>query len=198
MTSNGSSFGAVNRPAVATKAYCVLGLMSDPEELPTPRDILGVGIGMGATGYRTERFHVYNTSTSSPNGSITVNRNSMPSITEAYVAADHRSVNRLPFFFSINRNEKSSDSGINIPNNPVSRWMFWRGRFDNGDAVHSSMQSYVTNQKWGRTRTSKLYVWVSVGRRGSVSSVQPMDFDCYYLISKPDTGVNPSGTVGLS
>lgn len=193
----GSSGGGDNRPPVASSVYVTMGLMSDPENLPIPADVLGIGLDSKTLGYRNYRRMTYNTSTSAPTGAVSDSTSALTSISDADAAAGDHSANRMDFTFMIERNEVSSDTGINIPNNPVSRWIIYRARYDNGNA-YGSLQSLTPNQKWGRTRTSKLYVWISIGRSASVGSAQDLDFDCYYNVQALDGDTNPSGRTPLT
>jgi hypothetical protein len=198
-TSDGATGGGDNRPPVATQVFCVMGLMSDPTNIPVPADVLGCGLNTKSLGYRMYSQRVFNTSTSSPTGAISTSTSALESISEADVAAGDRSSNRIGFHFIIERNEVSSSSGINIANNPVSRWLIFRDRLDDGDA-RGSLQSLLVNQKWGRSANvcTKLYVFVAVGHGSSVANPHDIDFDCYYNVTHLDGGLNPSGRTGLT
>ena len=198
-THDGGSGGGDNRPAVATNVFCVMGLMSDPANLPIPADVLGMGLNTKTVGHRMYSQRVFNTSTASPTGLISTSTSALENISEAEAAAGERSCNRLGFHFAIERNEVSTTTGINIANNPVTRWLIYRDRFDNGDA-RGSFQSLVVNQKWGRSANvcSKLYVFVAVGHSSSVLNSHDLDFDCYYDVTHFDGGLNPSGRTGLT
>ena len=41
---NGSQSGGATRPNHSSRTYVILGLMSDPGNLPTPRDLVGCGL----------------------------------------------------------------------------------------------------------------------------------------------------------
>ena len=198
-TSDGASGGGDNRPPVATNVFCVMGLMSDPANIPIPADIIGMGLNTKTLGYRMYSQRVYNVSTSAPTGALTKSTSALESINEAEAAAGEKSSNRMGFHFIIERNEVSSDTGINITNNPVSRWIIFRDRLDNGNA-RGSLQSLLVNQKWGRSANvcSKLYVFVAVGHGSSVANPHDLDFNCYYDVTHLDGGINPSGRTPLT
>jgi hypothetical protein len=191
----GTQGGGDNRPAVATRVYCLVGLMTDPEELPTPQDILGVGINTHDTGYRNTRMIVRNISNSGGNPSVL--RTNFASITDSDATAGKHSINRVEFDFEITRDERLSASGTRPADPPYTKWAFHRGRYDNGDASQDR-SSYVVSQKWGATRTNKLYVWVSIGRAGAVGNSQSIDFDCYFKCDVLTSGTNPSGETQLT
>jgi len=178
-TSDGSSTGGDNRPPVASKVYCVLGLMSDPENLPTPRDVFGAGLDTGATVSRLQRQFVYNISEASPNGAISVSTSGLAVIDEADVTAGIRSTNRLEFEISIVRDESLGGGALSPADPPQLKWAIWRARADTGDA-YNAISSTVFSQKWARGNSDKMYVFVAVGRSGTVGSSQDLDFDCYY------------------
>lgn len=196
-TSDGPSTGGDNRPPVASKVFCVLGIMSDPENLPTPRDVFGAGLDTGATVSRLQRQFVYNTSEATPNGAISVSTSALAVIDEADVTAGIRSTNRLEFEISIVRDESLSGGALSPADAPQLKWAIWRARADTGDA-YNAISSTVFSQKWARGNSDKIYVFVAVGRSGTVGSSQDLDFDCYYQFQCPEGGTNPSGDTALS
>lgn len=195
-TSDGGSTGGLNRPPVASKVYCVIGLMSDPGNLPTPRDVLGVGLDTKTTNWRMYRTSCYNVSNTAPNGAITVGNTSLTSITEAKVAAGNHSANRIHFQFTVDREDHTAASGIRPADPHFTKWVFFRPRYDNGDTYGQPVSVNVANYM-GRGTRSNLYVFVAVGRSGSSSNAQDLDFDCYYQVSFPEGGTNPSGRTAL-
>jgi hypothetical protein len=196
-TNDGPSTGGDDRPPVASKVFCVLGLMSDPENLPTPRDVFGAGLDTGATVSRLQRQFVYNISEASPNGAISVSTSALAVIDEADVTAGIRSTNRLEFQISIVRDESLSGGALSPADPPQLKWAIWRARADTGDA-YNAISSTVFSQKWARGNSDKMYVFVAVGRSGTVGTSQDLDFDCYYQFMCPEGGTNPSGDTALS
>jgi hypothetical protein len=192
--------GGVGNPATASKVYCLIGLTSDPTNFPEPADIAGAGLEATTNATRMYRGLVKNGSTASATGNIGTNSAAMDNINVADVTAGHRSVNRVEFWFSCQPNETLTAAGIDVADAMKIDDLQWRGRYDNGDA-YGNVNTYALNQRWGRSSnlTSKLYVWVAVGRGYSgAGSSQQLDFNAYYSIDGPLTsGTNPSGTTAL-
>lgn len=197
-TSDGSTTGGNNNPPPGSRMYCLVGLTTDPENLPTPADILACGLEWYTSTSRLYRCLARNTATGSPTGTININRAGMQNVTEAAVAAGNRAANRVEFEFSITPQENLTANGIDIEDSPKSEDLHWRGRWDHGDAW-GGVQTFAANQRWGRTRTNKLYVFCCVGRTGGASTSKQLDFAAYYSITGPMTsGTNPSGETALS
>jgi len=194
--------GGLDRPAVASKTYCVLGFMTDPENLPTsgtgpwPRDICGAGLEWQAVNNRLYRTFVRNTSNSGTYGAITANRSGLQSISASDVAAGHKACNRISWSTQITSAELTSGGALTPAGIPESYYMQWGDRYDNGDK--RIIGNYSLTQRWGRTRTTKLYVWVACGRGVSGAGAgATMRFDAYYNAQLLTGGNNPSGTTGL-
>ena len=205
---NGTYEGTGAAPAIdsANRSVAVaMGLMSDPELLPTaaetslrPRDILGHGIGTLTNGTRLKVITVRNKGTTGSYGSLQAASGWLDSITESDVEADHKQVNRLWFSFAIQQKGNQTITGLNTSATPPkTSHSLYMGRYDNGDS-YSDYVSYASGQVWGRTRTSKLYLWVAVSRwAGGASSSTTLDFDCYYRLHTTNNVNNPSGTTSL-
>lgn len=199
-TSDGSSTGGSNNPPPGSRVYCLVGLTSDPSNFPNPADIAGAGLEWYTSTSRLYRALVRNTSTSSPLGNVGTNRTGLDNISESDVSAGNRAVNRVEFWFEIQPQENLSASGIDVAGSPKTDFLLWRGRYDQGDA-YGSVNTYSLSQRWGRSAngTSKLYVWVAIGRTSGASSDQQLDFAVHYSIDGPLTsGTNPSGETPLS
>jgi hypothetical protein len=182
-----------------------MGLMSDPELLPTaatpllrPRDILGHGIGTISNGTRLKVITVRNRGTGGSYGSLQAISGWLDSIQPADVEDGHKQVNRLWYSFQIQQRGNEYVTGLNTSATPPkTSHALYMGRYDNGDS-YTDYTNVYTGQVWGRTRTSRLHLWVAVSRWGWGASVStPIDFDCYYRLHTTNNANNPSGTTGL-
>ena len=200
---DGSQVGGGDKPPIASKCYCVMGFTTDPENFPAdaassahPKDIFGIGIMWTTTNNKTKYVIVRNTSQSGTYGSITSSSGWLDTITSGDVTDGRKCANRLGFQTEIVKNEYLDAGAMNPDDPPRSKYMNWDYRWDNGE--RRDAYTYSLDQRWGRTRTSKLYVWVAVGRNASTGDPITMEFDCYYHARMLHGGTNPSGKTGLS
>ena len=199
-TSDGSTTGGNNNPPPGSRTYVLMGLTSDPANFPTPADIAGAGLESWTSTSRLYRALVRNTATGSPSGVINTNRTGLQNITEALVASGRKATNRVEFEFSILPQENLTANGIDVAGSPKTDKLHWRGRYDNGDAW-GGVQTFALGQRWGRSTngTTKLYVWVCVGRTAGSGSSRQVDWTAHYSLTGPLTsGTNPSGETPLS
>jgi hypothetical protein len=120
----------------------------------------------------------------------------LDSITASDVTADHKCCNRLEWITYITKAEQLGSGSLDVAESPRSYYLVWIPRYDNGDKY--TVGNISASQRWGRTRTSKLYFFVAVGRGSSGGGDITMEFDAYYDIRLLDGGNNPSGKTGLS
>lgn len=199
---DGTQEGGEGNPPYASKCWVAMGVMTDPENIPTgptgpyPRDLLGAGLSWLSQNNRMSRTFVRNTSNSGTHGAVTVNTQGLDVITSADVSANHRATNRLEYSFKIAKAGPQTSGALTPALAPESYYMAWRPRYDNGDAYVTG--NYSAAQRWGRTRTNKLYIWVAVGRNGSPGGAITMKFDAYYNATLLDGGTNPGGSPSLS
>ena len=200
---SGGGSGGIGNPAVGSRTYCILGVMTDPENLPTvgsatpvPRDVLGAGLEWQPNVTRLYRAAVRNVSESGTHGSLDTNKAGLDSISAADVAAGHRACNRLEWSTNITKAEHLAAGNLSPAGSPRCYYMIWGDRYDNGDL--RTIGSYAASQRWGRTRTDKLYVFVAIGRGSSgASSNSTVAFNGYYSATLHDSGCNPSGKTSL-
>jgi hypothetical protein len=188
--------GGLDQPPEGSRTYVLLGVCTDPENLPTPRDVLGCGLEWQTAVNRLYRSICRNTSNSAPNGVIDTNKTGLKLINSTDVSNDHKASNRIQFQFTITKCEMLSGGTLDPAEGPRAQYLIWSDRYDNGDK--RTENSYSASQRFGRTRTTKLYVWVAVGRgsSGAGASAQ-IDFDCYYKATMLDGGNSPNGKTGL-
>jgi len=202
--SAGGSAGGNNRPGAASKCYTVAGVMTDPENLPSsagaaewPTDVFGYGLRWRGNVTKTDRMGVQNLSTSAPKGAITVTtaNNNVPTSTE--YAAGKKCINRILWFGRIEKLNEGSSSGINTAGQPLMNEFSTCWYWDNGWKKVGDVETNL-NQRFGRVRTNKLYVFIANGRGDSgAGSSATVDFDVFYRITALDGGNHPSGTTGL-
>ena len=192
---NGSQSGGANRPNHSSRTYVIMGLMSDPGSLPTPKDVAGCGLQWQTSKSRMFRSIVRNTSS---NGlTLNTSKSGLDTITSGDVSAGHKATNRLLFSFDIMREHQLTGGATEVEDSPRSGYLTFAASYDNGDR-YQGLGNYSLGQRWGRGTLEKLFLWVAVGRGNSgASSNETIDFDCYYDITMLDGGVNPTGTTGL-
>tara|TARA_R110002051_G_scaffold233752_1_gene295281 strand:+ start:467 stop:1384 length:918 start_codon:yes stop_codon:yes gene_type:complete len=200
----GGSSGGNNRPAAASRCYTVAGVMTDPEHLPSsagaaewPTDVFGYGLRWRGNVTKTDRMGVQNLSTSAPKGAITVTtaNNNVP--TTAEYAAGKKCINRILWFGRIEKLNEGSSTGINTAGQPLMNEFSTCWYWDTGWKKVGDVETPL-NQRFGRVRTNKLYLWVSNGRGDSgAGSNATIDFNLYYKIEALAGGNHPSGTTPL-
>jgi hypothetical protein len=199
---DGTQQGGEGNPPYGSQSWVAMGVMTDPENLPTsgsgpyPRDVLGGGLSWLSANNKIYRTFVRNTSNSGTYGNVTVNSQITDLISSADVTANHRAVNRLEYSFKIAKANANTYGALTPANAPEAYYIRFRPRYDNGDTYHTL--SYSAAQRFGRSRTSKLYIWVACGRNGSPGSAMTMKFDAYYNATLLDGGTNPGGSPSLS
>lgn len=188
--------GGLGNPPQGSRTYCLMGITTDPENFPLPRDVLGCGLEWQTSLNRLYRSICRNVSNSAPDGVIDTNKTGLKLINSTDVSNDHKACNRVQFHFRITKSENLGGGTLDVAESPRSHYLIWGDRYDNGDL--RTINSYAASQRYGRTRTTKLYVWVAVGRgsAGAGASAQ-IDFDCYYKATMLDGGNSPSGKTGL-
>ncbi len=193
--------GGNDNPPTASKCYCIVGITTDPENLPssgaTPvcRDILAAGLESTTNVNRLKRQIIRNTSNSGTHGAITTNSAWLDLISSTDVAAGHKASNRFEWATEIIKSEWLPAGSLNPAGGPISYYLISGDRWDNGDK--RTVNQFAPEQRWGRTRTTKLYVFCAVGRNASASSAITMKFDVYYHARLLDGGTSPSGKTGL-
>ena len=192
----GGASGGVGNPPTGSRTYILLGVCTDPENLPLPKDVLGCGLEWQTSTTRLYRSICRNTSNSAPAGTINTDKAGLKNISASDVSAGHKANNRIQFRFQILKSEQLTSGTLDPAGGPRSYYLIWTDRYDNGDM--RSVYSYAAGQRWGRERTTKLYVWVAVGRGSSgASSAAQIDFDCYYKATLLEGGTSPSGKTAL-
>ena len=193
--------GGLNNPPTASKCGCLIGVMTDPENLPTsgsgpwPRDMLAAGLEWKTLTSRMYRTFLRNTSNSGTYGAASVSAAGLDTITASDLAAGHKACNRLEWSTYISKAEHWAAGALDPAGGPDSYYSAWADRYDNGD--RRTIGNYSSSQRWGRTRTNKLYVFVVAGRQSGAGSSVTLKFDAYYNITILDGGNNPSGKTGL-
>jgi hypothetical protein len=199
---DGAQEGGEGNPPYGSSCWVAMGVMTDPENVPTsptgpyPRDLLGAGLSWLGTNNRMYRTFVRNTSNSGTHGSVSVNSQGLDVITSGDVTAGHRATNRLSYSFKIAKAGPYTAGALTPADAPESQYMAWRPRFDDGHAYLTG--NYSAGQRWGRSHTDRLFIWVACGRNGSPGSGVTLKFDAYYNATLLDGGTNPSGTTVLS
>ena len=199
----GATTGGLNRPPTASRTYCVAGVMSDPENLPTipgetewPRDVVGSGINTANSIVKNKRLSVYNQSNVAPRGTITNPSQDFPTISAAEYAAGRKSYNRIHWWGRIRKYDDLLVDGISTAGDPVLNDMDWVYRDDVGN---SSSFTYVQVAKQRfRIHNDRLYVFISVGRQAASGAPADLDFTVHYRITQNDGGTCPSGRIGLA
>ena len=198
---NGSQSGGNNFPAVASRCGTMIGVMTDPENLPVnnlgpwPRDMLAAGLEWKTSASRLYRTFLRNTSNSGGYGAASVSAAGLDTITSGDVTANHKACNRLEWSTTISKGEHWAAGALDPAAGPGSYYSEWSDRYDNGDRRTKGI--YASSQRWGRTRTNKLYVFVCAGRGSGAGSAATIKFDAYYNITMLDGGNNPPGKTGL-
>lgn len=194
--------GGTGNPAVGSRTYCLMGLMTDPENLPTsgispcPRDILGIGIEAQTAVTKLYRSTLRNVSQSGTHGAIDTNKAVMKNITATDVAAGHKASNKIEASFEIVKSEHLAAGSLNPAGAPRTYYLIWADRYDNGD--RRNIVQYSADQKWGRSKTNELYLWLGFGRGSSgAGSNSTVAVKAYYSVRQLDGGNNPGGTSGL-
>ena len=155
-----SNTGGNSNPPTASKCYCILGITTDPENLPSsgntpvPRDILGAGIESTTNVNRLKRMIIRNVSNSGTHGAIDKNSAWLDLISTQDVASGHKASNRFEWQTEIVKSENTTSGNLNPAGAPRSYYLMWSDRWDNGD--RSNINQYAADQRWGRTRTTKL------------------------------------------
>ena len=198
--------GGGDKPPVASKCYCILGFTTDPENFPSaasgtgsadlPRDMVGVGLESTTNENRLKRQIIRNVSNSGTYGAINTNSAWLDDISSSDVSAGHKCSNRLEFQTEIVKAEHLASGNLDPAGACRSYYLMWSDRWDNGD--RRNINSYALDQRWGRTRTTKLFAFVAVGRNDSGGSALTMEFDCYYNARMLHKGTSPSGKTALS
>ena len=198
----GGASGGVGNPATGSRTYCLMGLTTDPENLPTsgvtpiPRDILGIGLEWQTSQTRLYRSILRNVSNSGTHGAISTNKTGLENIAAADVTAGHRASNKIECAFEIVKSENLTAGSLDPAGAPRTYYMVIGDRFDNGD--RRQINQYSADQRWGRTRTDELYVWVAFGRGSSGASANStVKVNALYSVRQLDSGNNPGGTTGL-
>ena len=197
----GGGSGGGGYPTVASRCYVTMGIMSDPENLPTgvggpwPKDIAGSGIEYGTSATRIQKLLVKNTSNSGTYGSITATRSGLNSVTATDVSNGRHWMNRWGWAVSITPDDLTGAGALTPMGSPLSSHIMWDPMWDNGQKV--LMGAYSASQRW-RHRQNKLYVWISLGRGSGAGSSTTIKFKAYYAARILDGGTNPSGTTQLT
>ena len=198
----GGASGGTGNPATGSRTYCLIGLMTDPENLPTsgvtpiPRDILGIGLEWQTSTTRLYRSILRNVSNSGTHGSIDTNKAGLKNITATDVAASHKASNKVEASFEIVKAEHLAAGSLDPAGAPRTYYVVWADRYDNGD--RRNINQYSADQRWGRTRTDALYIWMGFGRGSSGASANStVAVNAYYSVRQLDGGNNPGGTSGL-
>ena len=198
----GGASGGVGNPATGSRTYCLIGLMTDPENLPTsgvtpiPRDILGIGLEWQTSQTRLYRSILRNVSNSGTHGAISTNKTGLENIAAADVAAGHKASNRIECAFEIVKSENLTAGSLDPAGAPRTYYMVIGDRFDNGDS--RQINQYSADQRWARTRTDELYIWMAFGRGSSgAGSNSTVKVNAFYSVRQLDSGNNPGGTTGL-
>ena len=200
---NGSQEGGDGNPPYASRSWVAMGVLTDPENIsggptgPYPKDVLGAGLSWLGTNNKMRRTFVTNTSNSGTWGTLSVNSQDLETITSTTVAAGHRATNRLGYNFNITRGGAYTAGALTPADAHESYYMSWRPYFDDGH-VYGAEGKFSAGQRWGRSRTNKLYLWVACGRTATPSAGCTMKFDAYYNATLLNSGTNPSGTTILS
>lgn len=195
--------GGNNNPPTASKCYCLVGITTDPANLPSsgatpvPRDILAAGLESTTNVNRLKRQIIRNVSNSGTHGVINTNSAWLDLISSADVSAGHKASNRFEWQTEIVKSENLSAGSLDPAGAPRSYYLISGDRWDNGD--RRTVNSYAADQRWGRggNSTQKLYVFVCVGRNAAASTAITMKFDVYYHARLLDGGTSPSGKTGL-
>lgn len=195
--------GGIGRPGVASKVYTMAGVMTDPENLPSsagetewPRDLLGYGLEWKNNAAKTNRRGIWNVATGSPRGTLVHTSNNMNTPNSGDYAAGRKVCNRIHWWGRIAKLDSANSTGINVAGEPLMHEFSFSHHWDNGYKVTGDVET-VLNQRFGRVRTNKFYIWIANGRgtSGAGSSVT-VDFDVYYRITALDGGNHPSGRTG--
>jgi hypothetical protein len=203
--SSGSETGTntLDNPPEGSRTYCIIGIVSDPENLPTsgatpvPKNILGCGLEWQTNTNRLFRTAIRNTSNAMPNGVLDTNKSGLDAISDTDVAAGHKACNRLEWSTYISKAEQLGSGNLDVAGSPRSYYLVWIPRYDNGDKY--MVGNFAAQQRWGRggDDMSKLYVFVAVGRGSAGGSAQTLAFDCYYEARLLEGGNNPPGKDSL-
>tara|TARA_R110000803_G_scaffold15895_6_gene43766 strand:+ start:1583 stop:2530 length:948 start_codon:yes stop_codon:yes gene_type:complete len=195
--------GGLNRPFAAGRSYTVAGVMTDPENLPSspgetefPRDILGYGLEWKNSETKTNRRGIWNLGTGAPRGALTLTSQNQNVASNADYLAGRKCVNRIMWWGRIAKLDSANTTGINVAGEPLMNEFTFSNHWDNGYKVTGDIET-VVNQRFGRVRTNKLYVWVSNGRGMAAGGSSTIDFNLYYRITALDGGNHPSGRTGL-
>jgi|15BtaG_2_1085339.scaffolds.fasta_scaffold03213_6 hypothetical protein len=196
---SGNQSGGLNRPPVASKVYCLAGVMTDPENLPSqpgtdqwPADFMGQGIDTSTSIHKNKRLAVYNASSVQPRGAITTPTQWLPQIG---LNENRKSFNRMHWWARIRKHDGLSGQGCNNVGDPICKDMHWIHRDDIGNSKTGVLTQTI--QQRFRVRNNKLYVWISVGRSANANSPADLDFTVHYRITQLDGGTCPSGRTGL-
>ena len=179
----------------------MIGFMTDPENLPTsntgpwPRDMLAAGLEWKTQVNRMYRTFLRNTSNSGGYGAASVSAAGLDPISETDLAQGHKCCNRLEWATKISKSENLAAGALNPAGGPISYYSTWADRYDNGDK--RLFGNYSSGQRWGRTRTDKMYVFVCAGRTSGAGSSVTIKFDAYYNVTILESGNNPSGKTPL-
>jgi hypothetical protein len=200
---DGSQAGGGDKPPIASKCYCILGFTTDPENFPDdasssdlPRDMCGAGLEWTTNNNKLKRQIIRNVSNAGVYGAISKNTTYLDTITSADVSAGHKASNRLEWQTEIVKAEHLASGSLTPAGAPRSYYMMWSDRYDNGD--RRNINQYALDQRWGRTRTDKLYAFVAVGRNATGGDALTMEFDIYYHARLLQSGTSPSGKTALS
>lgn len=197
----GGGSGGGGYPAVASRCYITMGIMSDPDNLPTgptgpwPKDLVGTGIEYGTSATRIQKLLIRNNSNSGTYGSITATRSGLNSVTATDVSNGRHWMNRWGWAVSITPDDLTAAGALTPVGSPLTSHIMWDPTWDNGQKV--LMGAYSASQRW-RHRQNKLYVWISCGRGNSASSSATIKFKAFYHARILDGGTNPSGTTQLT
>jgi hypothetical protein len=199
---SGATTGGLNRPAVASRVYCVAGVMTDPENLPAtagatawPLDMMATGLSTHTSNHKNRRVSVYNANNTSPRGAISSVGQDLPTISNAEYLAGRKSYNRITWWGRIRKHDGLTATGISNAEDPLCKDMLWTYRDDVGDSK-AGVLTHVTQQRF-RVHNDRLYVFVSVGRSAAAGSTADLDFTVHYRITQLDGGTCPSGRTGL-
>ena len=198
---NGGGSGGNGNPPTGSRSHVGIGIMTDPENLPTsgsgpwPRDLLGCSLGWKTHLSRMYRTGLRNTSNSGTYGAISTNASPLTVITPTHVTAGKRATNRLEWATTISKAEHWAAGALDPAGGPDSYYQTWSARYDNGN--RQSVSGWGAATRWGRTRTSKLYIFAYAARGSGATGSVTMKFDLYYNTTMYDGGTNPSGRTGL-
>ena len=201
--SSPSASGGLNRPGGASKCYTVAGVTTDPENFPSaagatewPLSIIGLGLRSKTSTYKNHIMQVRNDGTGAPRGSLEIANTDLTALSaDNYNVDGYKFMNRLSWRTTLRPFENLTGHGFDADDQPLVNEISVERLWDNGDRK-TGTEERVVDQRFGRVRTDKLYIFISNGRgNGGAGSSVTIDFDVYYRIV--GTAAHPSGTTGL-